>query len=129
MLLQREGVQYRRIIREGNEILRVRYYTATGENAAAMHTAALIRELVGYAEHTLSERLVAEGILQRLPFSRHRYEIDWREEPCARGSAITLTALHARGREVLEARTLVTLWNEEGTLQKALKKQKSPKTV
>ena len=118
MLLKREGVQYRRILREGNELLRVRYEAVGGECPAATHVAALVRELVGYAEGVLVEELVAKGALGRVPFCRYRYEIDWREEAEPRGCAITLTALLARGREVLEARTLVTHWDGNGELQK-----------
>jgi hypothetical protein len=118
MLLKREDVQYRRVMRGGNEILRVRYQSAAGDCQAALHTAALVERLVEYAEGALAERLVDEGILDRTPFRRYRYEIDWRAEIVSRGLVVTLTALLAQGREVLDARTLVTCWDESGQWQK-----------
>lgn len=116
MLLKRDGVQYCRIIREGNEILRVRYAAAGGDSAAATHTAALIEELLSYAEGSLAERLATErtGACGAFP---HRYEIDWREEAEAWGCTVTLTTALYRGRELLEARTLVTYWDGDGACQ------------
>lgn len=117
MLLKREGVRYHRVLRAGNEILRVRYAAAGGDSAAAAHTAALIEGLLSYAEGSLAERLLAEGAATEAHVPHHRYEIDWREEAEPWGCTVTLTTALYRGRELLEARTLMTCWDGEGACQ------------
>lgn len=116
MLLKKEGVRYRRVLREGNEILRVRYVEAGGESAAAAHTTALVEGLLSYAEGELTQRLLTE--VARHGYRRHRYEIDWREEAEPWGCTVILTATLYRGRELLEARTLVTYWDDAGACQR-----------
>ena len=106
----------------GNEVLLLTYPKLTGNTPAALHVAALIEALTGYARQVAAARAAealkaaaASGHL--FDFTRHTYDISLSRETTQRHLILALRVRFCAGEEPIFSNELQMLWDKEETVQ------------
>lgn len=106
----------------GNEVLLLTYPTLTGDTPAALHTAALIEALTGYARESalsLAAKALREAAAsgRLFDFTRHTYDISLSREVTQKHLHLTLRVCFSAGEETILGDTLQMFWDKEEAVQ------------